>query len=68
MLHAVNVEWPCLSFDILHDSLGEGRTKYPHTVYLAAGTQADTAQHNQIVLLKLSALCRTKACAPGRGA
>eukprot|EP01136_Pigoraptor_vietnamica_P005516 Opistho-1_new@37280 len=27
MLHAVNVEWPCLSFDIIADSLGNGRTK-----------------------------------------
>ncbi len=25
MLHPINVEWPCLSFDILWDDLGEDR-------------------------------------------
>ena len=27
LYHAMNVEWPCLSFDIVQDRLGEGRTK-----------------------------------------
>jgi len=26
MLHTMNVEWPCLSFDFLGDSLGVNRT------------------------------------------
>lgn len=26
MLHSLKVEWPCLSFDILKDKLGNGRT------------------------------------------
>ena len=30
MLHSMNVKWPCLSFDILHDNLGEDRK----TVYI----------------------------------
>ncbi len=27
MLHRMNLEWPCLSFDIIRDSLGYQRTK-----------------------------------------
>ena len=27
LYHAMNVEWPCLSFDIIEDRLGQGRTK-----------------------------------------
>jgi len=26
MLHSMNVEWPCLSFDFLNDNLGVNRT------------------------------------------
>jgi ribosome assembly protein RRB1 len=25
MLHSMNMEWPCLSFDFLHDGLGQDR-------------------------------------------
>ena len=60
MLHRLNSEWPCLSFDILRDQLGQGRSKFPHTMYLAAGTQADMAKHNKISIMKLSKLRRTK--------
>ncbi|KAL5175273.1 Glutamate-rich WD repeat-containing protein 1 [Glycine soja] len=38
-LHAFHIGWPCLSFDILRDSLGLVRTEFPHTVYFMAGTQ-----------------------------
>jgi ribosome assembly protein RRB1 len=27
MLHRMNLEWPCLSFDIIRDNLGYQRTK-----------------------------------------
>ena len=27
MYHALTVEWPCLSFDVLRDNLGSGRTR-----------------------------------------
>lgn len=57
--HQMKVEWPCLTFDILRDSLGMNRTKFPLTCYLAAGTQADTPDKNKIMLLKLSELHRT---------
>jgi hypothetical protein len=34
MLHSVNVEWPCLSFDFVRDSLGEGRRKVCGVCYM----------------------------------
>lgn len=40
MLHRAEVEWPCLSIDILRDDLGAQRTSYPMTAYVVAGTQA----------------------------
>ena len=42
------------SFDILRDDQGDGRTQFPHTMYLVAGTQADKAQDNYTALLKLT--------------
>lgn len=58
--HRMNVEWPCLSFDILQDGLGPFRTKFPQTLYLAAGTQAANPQDNKVMLLKVSDLHKTK--------
>ncbi|XP_008809056.2 glutamate-rich WD repeat-containing protein 1 [Phoenix dactylifera] len=53
-LRAFNIGWPCLSFDIVHDSLGLIRTEFPHTVYGVAGTQAEQASWNYIGIFKLS--------------
>jgi len=58
MLHRMNVKWPCLSFDVLPDDLGEERRSYPHTVYMVAGTQAARAKENEIIMMKLSGLQR----------
>lgn len=33
MLHSMSVKWPCLSFDILHDNLGEDRKMVCTHVY-----------------------------------
>ena len=55
---------PCLSFDILRDSLGDGRTEFPLTAYLVAGTQAEVAKKNMIILMKMSQLHKT---APDEG-
>lgn len=60
MLHSLRVDWPCLSIAVLRDSLGVGRKRFPHTAYVAAGTQADASANNAIVLLKLAALRKTK--------
>ncbi|KAI5812154.1 WD40-repeat-containing domain protein [Pyronema omphalodes] len=56
MLHRMNSEWPCLSFDILTDDLGDARQSYPHTVYMVGGTQAARAKDNKIMVMKLSGL------------
>jgi ribosome assembly protein RRB1 len=53
-LHAFHIGWPCLSFDIIHDSLGVVRTEFPHTVFCIAGTQADNAANNAVGVVKLS--------------
>ena len=60
LLQSVNVQWPYLSFDILHDDLGVDRSSYPATMYLVGGTQADQAKNNEITVMKLSQLHRTK--------
>ncbi|KAF7547341.1 hypothetical protein G7Z17_g7802 [Cylindrodendrum hubeiense] len=44
MLHNLSTPWPCLSFDIVKDGLGDGRKAYPATMYTVAGTQAETAK------------------------
>lgn len=60
MLHTLGAPWPCLSFDILKDALGENRRTYPATLYAVAGTQAarKSAKENQLMVMKLSGLGR----------
>ncbi|KAJ8327540.1 hypothetical protein BDV3_003361 [Batrachochytrium dendrobatidis] len=60
MLHTMNVEWPCLSFDIARDNLGAGRTAFPMTSYVVAGSQADQVNSNKIYVMKMSSLHKTK--------
>jgi len=61
MLHNLSTPWPCLSFDIIQDRLGDKREKvYPATMYTVAGTQADSshAKDNQLMVMKFSGLSR----------
>ena len=60
MLHALSTPWPCLSFDIVKDSLGDNRKTYPATMYAVAGTQADSKREkeNQLMVMKFSGLSR----------
>jgi len=60
MLHTLESQWPCLSCDILKDSLGSDRKSYPATVYAVAGTQAARGRdkENQLMVMKLSGLSR----------
>lgn len=59
MLHSINVKWPCLSFDILPDKLGEERVSYPQTMFVVTGTQAKKPKDNEISILKFSQLSKT---------
>ncbi|KAJ9134113.1 Ribosome assembly protein rrb1 [Pleurostoma richardsiae] len=60
MLHNLSTPWPCLSFDVVRDSLGDNRKVYPATMYTVAGTQAEgsRASENAIMVMKLSGLSR----------
>ncbi|KAI9159058.1 Ribosome assembly protein rrb1 [Paramyrothecium foliicola] len=60
MLHSLTTPWPCLSFDIVKDSLGDNRKTYPATMYTVAGTQAENtrASENQLMVMKFSGLSR----------
>lgn len=60
MRHTMNVNWPCLSFDVLRDNLGDERQKFPATAYIVAGTQADAAKNNEITVYKMSSLHKTQ--------
>ena len=60
MRHTMRVNWPCLSFDVLRDNLGDGRQKFPATAYVVAGTQADVAKNNEVYVYKMSSLHRTQ--------
>ncbi|KAI0066426.1 glutamate-rich WD repeat-containing protein [Artomyces pyxidatus] len=60
MRHSMNSNWPCLSFDVLRDSLGDQRQRYPATAYIVAGTQADVAKNNELSVYKMTSLHRTQ--------
>ena len=60
MRHSMNVNWPCLSFDVLRDNLGDERQRLPATAYIVAGTQADVARNNEISVYKMSSLHKTQ--------
>lgn len=60
LLHRMNVAWPCLSFDILKDGLGDEHRKYPTTVFAVTGTQAAQTNKNEVLVLKMSSLHRTQ--------
>ena len=57
-LHRMSMEWPCFSFDFLRDKLGSNRTRFPATLFMVAGTQADDVTQNSIALMKVSDLHR----------
>ena len=62
LYHAMQVQWPCLSFDILQDQLGGLRTKFPMSMYLVAATQAPASHgaENKLTVMRLSELNRTQ--------
>jgi len=63
-MHHATPEWPSLSLDILPDRhLGDNRTRFPHTVTMVVGSQADKKGLNKLTVLRMSDLCRI----PGSG-
>ena len=52
--HQASLGPPCLSFDVIHDDLGNDRTDtYPMTIYGVAGTQASKMISNSVVVFKM---------------
>ena len=60
MRHSMGVDWPCLSFDVLRDNLGDERQRYPATAYIVAGSQAPPGQKNNLSVFKMSSLHKTQ--------
>ncbi|RKU47039.1 ribosome biosynthesis protein rrb1 [Coniochaeta pulveracea] len=60
MLHNLGMPWPCLSFDIVRDGLGDNRKVYPATMYTVAGTQAESSRagDNSLLVMKFSGLSK----------
>lgn len=56
----LKTEYPTLSFDIIRDNEGNGRTKYPITMYLVLGSEAPKANENHLCIVKVSNLLRTR--------
>jgi hypothetical protein len=44
---------PCLSFDVIRDSLGEKRELHPLCAYVVAGTQAPRTHINNVLVMKV---------------
>ncbi|KAM8927091.1 glutamate-rich WD repeat-containing protein 1 [Pelodytes ibericus] len=59
LYHQAQTGAPCLSFDVILDNLGENRSDYPLSMFLCAGTQADSAQGNRMLVMKMHNLHRT---------
>jgi len=53
-------EYPSLSFGIVQDKDGVARTKYPLGLFVVCGSQAERAKDNQLYVVRVTNLCRTK--------
>lgn len=56
----LNLDWPCLSIDILNDGKGACRTEFPFECTVVAGTQGENPEDNLIYIMKWSKLHKTK--------
>ena len=62
MLQEMQMEWPCLSFDVLHDGTGsKERFDFPMEANLIAGTQADRPEKNKLFLMRWSNLRKNQS-------
>uniref|UniRef100_A0AAQ4RIC3 Glutamate-rich WD repeat containing 1 n=1 Tax=Gasterosteus aculeatus aculeatus TaxID=481459 RepID=A0AAQ4RIC3_GASAC len=60
MYHECQTGAPCLSFDVLRDGGGESREQFPLSMLLCAGTQADTAMSNRLLVIRMHNLHGTE--------
>lgn len=60
MLHRFSTPWPCLSFDVMPDALGAGRSRFPHTAYLVAASAVPSSTDNKLYVMKLDDMYRTQ--------
>lgn len=63
MHHALTPEWPSMALDVIRDGRGANRTRFPHELTLAVGSQADRAENNKLTIFRMSDLGRI----PGSG-
>jgi ribosome assembly protein RRB1 len=56
----LSFDWPCLSFDILSDNLGNDRVSDPFSLSFVAGTQASKGSKNSLVSCTLSSIFRNR--------
>ncbi|EHN00850.1 Rrb1p [Saccharomyces cerevisiae x Saccharomyces kudriavzevii VIN7] len=59
MLHNVNMPWPCLTLDVIPDTLGSERRNYPQSILLTTATQSSRKRENELMVLALSNLTKT---------
>ena len=59
MLHNVNMPWPCMTLDIIPDTLGDERRNYPQSILVTTATQASRKKDNELLVLSLTQLNKT---------
>jgi len=52
----LNLDWPCLSIDVMNDGKGACRTEFPFECTVVAGTQGENPEDNMIYVMKWSKL------------
>ena len=59
MLHRLELDWPCLSFDFLEgSSSSDEKLRYPLSTCVVAGTQADRPDKNKLYVMRWHGLSR----------
>ncbi|CAB3401274.1 unnamed protein product [Caenorhabditis bovis] len=67
VFHTFTTDWPCLSFDVVPDGLGENRTTFPAECYIVSGTQAEKDRDNEIVVMGLKNLSEMRPPKEAKG-
>ncbi|XP_077577535.1 glutamate-rich WD repeat-containing protein 1 [Stigmatopora nigra] len=60
MYHECQTGAPCLSFDVVTDTDGDGREEFPLSMLLCAGTQTDSAMANRLLVMRMHNLHGTQ--------